>query len=47
MNLTAENHRVLLNDGNTIPLIGLGTYADPKKVSSAAAPSLALLAPDP
>ncbi|XP_048357845.1 aldo-keto reductase family 1 member D1 [Sphaerodactylus townsendi] len=31
MNLTAENHRVRLSDGNSIPLIGLGTYADPKK----------------
>ncbi|XP_015272702.1 PREDICTED: 3-oxo-5-beta-steroid 4-dehydrogenase [Gekko japonicus] len=31
LNLTAENHRVRLNDGNSIPLIGLGTYADPKK----------------
>ncbi|XP_060101638.1 aldo-keto reductase family 1 member D1 [Heteronotia binoei] len=31
LNLTTENHRVRLNDGNTIPLIGLGTYADPKK----------------
>ncbi|XP_062989430.1 aldo-keto reductase family 1 member D1 [Elgaria multicarinata webbii] len=27
--LTAENHRLRLNDGNSIPLIGLGTYADP------------------
>lgn len=34
LTLTAENHRVLLNDGNSIPLIGLGTYADPKKVNA-------------
>ncbi|XP_057276574.1 aldo-keto reductase family 1 member D1 [Pezoporus wallicus] len=31
MNLTAENHRVPLSDGNSIPLLGLGTYADPQK----------------
>ncbi|KAM6436630.1 aldo-keto reductase family 1 member D1 isoform 3-T3 [Liasis olivaceus] len=31
MQFTAENHRLILNDGNAIPVIGLGTYADPKK----------------
>ena len=33
MSLTAESHRVPLSDGNSIPLLGLGTYADPQKVS--------------
>uniref|UniRef100_A0A8D2IV11 Aldo-keto reductase family 1 member D1 n=2 Tax=Varanus komodoensis TaxID=61221 RepID=A0A8D2IV11_VARKO len=28
---TPENHRLRLSDGNSIPVIGLGTYADPKK----------------
>lgn len=36
MNLTAESHRVPLSDGNSIPLLGLGTYADPQKVSPGA-----------
>ncbi|XP_053110811.1 aldo-keto reductase family 1 member D1 isoform X2 [Hemicordylus capensis] len=31
INLTAENHRLPLNDGNSIPVIGLGTYSDPQK----------------
>ncbi|MGH0166132.1 UNVERIFIED_CONTAM: hypothetical protein FKN15_050591 [Acipenser sinensis] len=30
MSLTAERHSVPLNDGNTMPLMGIGTYADPK-----------------
>ncbi|XP_066580401.1 aldo-keto reductase family 1 member D1 isoform X2 [Amia ocellicauda] len=30
MNLTAESHHILLNDGNKMPLIGLGTYGDPR-----------------
>uniref|UniRef100_A0A673W9A9 Aldo-keto reductase family 1 member D1 n=1 Tax=Salmo trutta TaxID=8032 RepID=A0A673W9A9_SALTR len=30
MNLTAEKHSVPLSDGNRIPLIGLGTYGDPR-----------------
>ncbi|KAL6106417.1 akr1d1 [Pungitius sinensis] len=30
MNLTAESHRIPLNDGNHIPLLGLGTYGDPR-----------------
>ncbi|XP_072340284.1 aldo-keto reductase family 1 member D1-like isoform X2 [Scyliorhinus torazame] len=30
MSLTAQNHRILLNDGNNIPIIGLGTYSAPK-----------------
>ncbi|XP_003475563.1 aldo-keto reductase family 1 member D1 [Cavia porcellus] len=29
MNLTATSHRIPLNDGNSIPIIGLGTYSDP------------------
>ncbi|XP_034258712.1 aldo-keto reductase family 1 member D1 isoform X1 [Pantherophis guttatus] len=27
---TVENHRLMLSDGNAIPVIGLGTYADPQ-----------------
>ncbi|XP_043823396.1 aldo-keto reductase family 1 member D1 isoform X3 [Dromiciops gliroides] len=30
MNLTANDHRIPLNDGNSIPIIGLGTYSDIK-----------------
>ncbi|XP_075997945.1 aldo-keto reductase family 1 member D1-like [Genypterus blacodes] len=30
MNLTAENHSIPLSDGNRIPLLGLGTYGDPR-----------------
>ncbi|XP_070828430.1 aldo-keto reductase family 1 member D1-like isoform X2 [Chaetodon trifascialis] len=30
MNLTAESHRIPLSDGNHIPLLGLGTYGDPR-----------------
>ncbi|KAM4618976.1 aldo-keto reductase family 1 member D1-like [Polymixia lowei] len=30
MNLTTENHSVPLSDGNRIPLLGLGTYGDPR-----------------
>ncbi|XP_061629540.1 aldo-keto reductase family 1 member D1-like isoform X2 [Phyllopteryx taeniolatus] len=30
MNLTAENHRIPLRDGSQIPLLGLGTYGDPR-----------------
>ncbi|XP_042533152.1 aldo-keto reductase family 1 member D1 [Dipodomys spectabilis] len=29
MYLSAKNHRILLSDGNSIPIIGLGTYSDP------------------
>ncbi|KAM6167867.1 aldo-keto reductase family 1 member D1 isoform 2-T2 [Erethizon dorsatum] len=29
MNLTAASHRIPLSDGNSIPIIGLGTYSDP------------------
>nr|XP_004661236.1 aldo-keto reductase family 1 member D1 [Jaculus jaculus]XP_045016595.1 aldo-keto reductase family 1 member D1 [Jaculus jaculus]XP_045016596.1 aldo-keto reductase family 1 member D1 [Jaculus jaculus]XP_045016597.1 aldo-keto reductase family 1 member D1 [Jaculus jaculus]XP_045016598.1 aldo-keto reductase family 1 member D1 [Jaculus jaculus] len=29
MNLSAANHRIPLNDGNSIPVIGLGTYSNP------------------
>ncbi|XP_049423323.1 aldo-keto reductase family 1 member D1-like isoform X2 [Epinephelus fuscoguttatus] len=31
MDLTAESHSIPLSDGNSIPLIGLGTYGDPRK----------------
>ncbi|MGH0115615.1 UNVERIFIED_CONTAM: hypothetical protein FKN15_037938 [Acipenser sinensis] len=30
MSLTVERHSVPLNDGNTMPLMGFGTYADPR-----------------
>ncbi|XP_052576904.1 aldo-keto reductase family 1 member D1 isoform X3 [Peromyscus californicus insignis] len=29
---SATNHRIPLSDGNSIPLIGLGTYSDPRPV---------------
>lgn len=29
MNLSAANHRIPLSDGNSIPVIGLGTYSEP------------------
>lgn len=32
MSLTAENHRIPLSDGNHIPVLGLGTYANPRMV---------------
>ncbi|CAH7471333.1 Akr1d1 [Phodopus roborovskii] len=32
MKLSATNHRIPLSDGNSIPVIGLGTYSDPKPV---------------
>uniref|UniRef100_A0A3B4A7N0 NADP-dependent oxidoreductase domain-containing protein n=2 Tax=Periophthalmus magnuspinnatus TaxID=409849 RepID=A0A3B4A7N0_9GOBI len=31
MELTAESHSVPLSDGNNIPLLGLGTYANPRQ----------------
>ncbi|XP_006088366.1 aldo-keto reductase family 1 member D1 isoform X2 [Myotis yumanensis] len=33
MDLTAANHRIPLSDGNSIPVIGLGTYSEPKQTS--------------
>ena len=33
MNLTAESHSIPLSDGNSMPLMGLGTYGDPRTVS--------------
>ncbi|XP_018426633.1 PREDICTED: 3-oxo-5-beta-steroid 4-dehydrogenase isoform X2 [Nanorana parkeri] len=30
MELTPEQHRIPLNDGNSIPLLGLGTYSSPR-----------------
>lgn len=32
MELTAKNHSIPLSDGNSMPLIGLGTYGDPRQV---------------
>ncbi|XP_035307548.1 aldo-keto reductase family 1 member D1 isoform X2 [Cricetulus griseus] len=32
MNLSATNHQIPLSDGNSIPVIGLGTYSDPRPV---------------
>ncbi|XP_006505891.1 aldo-keto reductase family 1 member D1 isoform X7 [Mus musculus] len=32
MNLSAAHHQISLSDGNNIPLIGLGTYSDPRPV---------------
>lgn len=32
MNLSTANHQLSLNDGNSIPIIGLGTYSDPRPV---------------
>ncbi|XP_006019595.1 3-oxo-5-beta-steroid 4-dehydrogenase [Alligator sinensis] len=36
MSLTAESHRVALSDGNSIPLLGLGTYSEPKQTPKGA-----------
>ncbi|XP_075413860.1 aldo-keto reductase family 1 member D1-like isoform X1 [Tenrec ecaudatus] len=33
MNLSAADHRRPLSDGNHIPILGLGTYSDPKSTS--------------
>ncbi|XP_070785499.1 aldo-keto reductase family 1 member D1-like isoform X2 [Enoplosus armatus] len=30
MDLTAESHSIPLSDGNSIPMVGLGTYGDPR-----------------
>ncbi|KAM6201657.1 aldo-keto reductase family 1 member D1 isoform 2-T2 [Rhynchocyon petersi] len=35
MNLSAANHLIRLNDGNSIPIIGLGTYSEPKTTKGA------------
>lgn len=32
MNLSTAHHQISLSDGNNIPLIGLGTYSDPRPV---------------
>ncbi|KAM5255588.1 aldo-keto reductase family 1 member D1 isoform 2-T2 [Ctenodactylus gundi] len=32
MSLTAAHHRIGLNDGSTIPIIGLGTYSKPNSI---------------
>ncbi|XP_059916344.1 aldo-keto reductase family 1 member D1-like [Gadus macrocephalus] len=37
MDLTAESHTVPLSDGNRIPLLGLGTYADPRSTAKGTA----------
>ncbi|KAF3704978.1 3-oxo-5-beta-steroid 4-dehydrogenase [Channa argus] len=36
MILTAESHSIPLSDGNSMPLIGLGTYGDPRTTPKAA-----------
>ncbi|KAM6201658.1 aldo-keto reductase family 1 member D1 isoform 3-T3 [Rhynchocyon petersi] len=36
MNLSAANHLIRLNDGNSIPIIGLGTYSEPKSTTKGA-----------
>ncbi|XP_072915020.1 aldo-keto reductase family 1 member D1-like isoform X1 [Hemitrygon akajei] len=33
LNFESQNHRIPLNDGHSIPLIGLGTYSNPKTTS--------------
>ncbi|XP_029910416.1 aldo-keto reductase family 1 member D1-like isoform X2 [Myripristis murdjan] len=33
MTLTTKNHRIPLSDGNYIPLLGFGTYGDPRTTS--------------
>lgn len=33
VDVTAKSHSIPLSDGNRIPLIGLGTYGDPRTVS--------------
>ncbi|XP_074171419.1 aldo-keto reductase family 1 member D1 isoform X2 [Rhinolophus sinicus] len=33
MDLTAADHRIPLSDGNSIPVIGIGTYSEPKITS--------------
>ncbi|XP_063807302.1 aldo-keto reductase family 1 member D1-like [Pseudophryne corroboree] len=33
MELTAENHRLPLSDGNSIPVLGLGTYIPPRFIT--------------
>jgi len=37
MDLTAESHSIPLSDGNKIPLIGLGTYGDPRTTAKGTA----------
>ncbi|KAI2548047.1 aldo-keto reductase family 1 member D1, partial [Homo sapiens] len=32
MDLSAASHRIPLSDGNSIPIIGLGTYSEPKSL---------------
>ncbi|KAL4625078.1 3-oxo-5-beta-steroid 4-dehydrogenase [Arapaima gigas] len=46
MSLTAENHSIRLSDGNEIPLIGLGTYSDPRTTAKGTACELVKLAID-
>ncbi|XP_042638624.1 aldo-keto reductase family 1 member D1 [Orycteropus afer afer] len=36
MSLSAANNAILLNDGNCIPIIGLGTYGEPKSTQKGA-----------
>ncbi|CAI5665390.1 3-oxo-5-beta-steroid 4-dehydrogenase isoform X1 [Oreochromis niloticus] len=46
MNLTAESHRIPLSDGNSIPLLGLGTYGDPRTTPKGTARDCVKLAID-
>ncbi|EAW83882.1 aldo-keto reductase family 1, member D1 (delta 4-3-ketosteroid-5-beta-reductase), isoform CRA_b, partial [Homo sapiens] len=36
MDLSAASHRIPLSDGNSIPIIGLGTYSEPKSTPKGA-----------
>ncbi|XP_008292774.1 3-oxo-5-beta-steroid 4-dehydrogenase-like isoform X1 [Stegastes partitus] len=46
MNLTAKSHSIPLSDGNRIPLLGLGTYGDPRTTSKGTALECVRLAID-
>uniref|UniRef100_A0AAQ4QXQ2 NADP-dependent oxidoreductase domain-containing protein n=1 Tax=Gasterosteus aculeatus aculeatus TaxID=481459 RepID=A0AAQ4QXQ2_GASAC len=46
MNLTAESHRIPLSDGNHIPVLGLGTYGDPRTTAKGTALDCVKLAID-
>ncbi|XP_024137844.1 aldo-keto reductase family 1 member D1 isoform X2 [Oryzias melastigma] len=46
MNLTAENHSIPLSDGNQIPLLGFGTYGDPRTTPKGTARECVKLAID-
>uniref|UniRef100_A0A8C7ZT01 Aldo-keto reductase family 1 member D1 n=1 Tax=Oryzias sinensis TaxID=183150 RepID=A0A8C7ZT01_9TELE len=46
MNLTVKNHSIPLSDGNQIPLLGLGTYGDPRTTPKGTARECVKLAID-